>query len=128
MRALVAVVVVVAVSGCRNDVVGEPPLPDAGFEGEGEGAEGEGEGECADADAAVSVHIADDTGFPIPNLSPSTPVHAIVYVPAFSAVTSSSACQLLMVMSAAVSDDSPPRSPAVTSAHSIMCSFASVWA
>ncbi len=65
MRALVAVVVVVAVSGCRNDVVGEPPLTDAGFEGEGEGAEGEGEGECADADAAVSVHIADDTGFPI---------------------------------------------------------------
>jgi hypothetical protein len=54
-----------AVVGCRNDVVGDPPLPDAGFEGEGEdGGEGEGEEECP-SQPAVSVHLADADRFPI---------------------------------------------------------------
>jgi hypothetical protein len=62
MRAVVAVVLVM-VSGCRNDVVGDPPLPDAGFEGEGEGGEGEVD-ECPSF-PAVSVRLADGSGFPI---------------------------------------------------------------
>ncbi len=54
-----------AVVSCRNDVVGDPPLPDAGFEGEGEGGgEGEGEDECPSL-PAVSVHLADADRFPI---------------------------------------------------------------
>ena len=63
---VVAVVVVSGFVGCRNDIVGEPPLPDAGFEGEGEGSEGEGEGEgeaCHGGVPAISVRIEDDTGF-----------------------------------------------------------------
>jgi hypothetical protein len=54
-----------AVVGCRNDVVGDPPLPDAGFEGEGEGGEGEGEVDECPSQPAVSVHLADADRFPI---------------------------------------------------------------
>lgn len=65
MRVVAMVALAAAILGCRNDVVGEPPLPDAGFEGEGEGVEGEGEvDECPSA-PAVSVRIADAAGFPV---------------------------------------------------------------
>ncbi len=60
-----ALMLMMVVSGCRNDIVGEPPLPDAGFEGEGEAGEGEGEGESCDGDgvAAISIRLDDNTRF-----------------------------------------------------------------